>query len=137
MRATTHPTAALDQAMAIQHRMDGAFGGNFDSGKPADQALPDLARAPTGMLALHVQDVVLHLKGKLVGVSIGTTAPVGQPLNPTLLIAIENFVAGLARRSVTYVSGRSIFCTLKIGSKGFLYAGVRFTSSVAQFKSTI
>ena len=47
---------------------------------------------PDGVLALHVQDVVLHLEGKLIRVAIGTPAPVGQPLNPALLSRCDQFV---------------------------------------------
>jgi hypothetical protein len=46
---------------------------------------------------LQVQDKVFHLKGKLVGVAIGSATAVGQALNATVLIAVEDFVAGLAR----------------------------------------
>ena len=47
VRAVARPAHALDQAMAIEHGMDGAFGGNPDiAGEPADQQLADLARAP-------------------------------------------------------------------------------------------
>jgi len=35
--------AALHQAMTIQHRMDGAFGGDGDSGESAEEALANLA----------------------------------------------------------------------------------------------
>jgi DNA-binding winged helix-turn-helix (wHTH) protein len=35
-----------------------------------DGALSNLPRAPTGVLALHVQDVVLHLERKLMGIAI-------------------------------------------------------------------
>jgi hypothetical protein len=48
------------------------------------------------MLTLHIQDKVLHLKGKLVGIATGTAAPVGQPLNSAFLVAVEDLVAGLA-----------------------------------------
>jgi hypothetical protein len=71
--------------MAIQHRMDGALGWDGDPGESAEQALSNLAGTPDGVLALHVQDVVLHLEGKLIRVAIGTPAPVGQPLNPAFL----------------------------------------------------
>jgi hypothetical protein len=53
----THATAVLYQTMAIQHRMDGAFGGDFDPGEPATKALSDLAGTPTGVLALDLQDI--------------------------------------------------------------------------------
>src|SRR5260370_13154630 len=77
--------------------MDGAFGGDLDPGEPADQALSNLTSSPGAVLALHIQDKVLHLKGKLMGIPIGTTASVGQPLNSTFLVTIEDLVAGLAR----------------------------------------
>src|SRR5215469_14764226 len=93
---TTDAAAPLHQAVAIEHGMDGAFGRNGDAGEPADQTLADLARTPTGVLMLHAQDVVLHLKGEFIGVAIGTSAPVGQPLHPTFLVAIKDLVAGLA-----------------------------------------
>src|SRR5580704_2762097 len=51
-----------------------------------------LRAPPAGVLTLHVQDKVLHLKGKLVGIPIGTAAPVRQPLNAAFLIAVEDFV---------------------------------------------
>jgi hypothetical protein len=49
------------------------------------------------MLVLYVHDEVLDLKRKLIGVAVGTPASVGQPLNATFLVAIENLVARLAR----------------------------------------
>ena len=76
--------------------MDGAFGRKLDIGKAAEQALANLPRTPAGMRVLHVQDVVLHLKGKLMSVAIGTAVPVGEPLHTALLIAIDDPVAGLA-----------------------------------------
>ena len=83
--------------MAIEHGMDGAFGGKWDVGEAAQQSLADFPSAPTGMLTLHIQDVVLHLKGQLIGIAIGTSASVGEPVNAAFLIAIEDLVAGLAR----------------------------------------
>ena len=72
------------------------FGGDFDPGEPATEALSDLAGAPTGVLALDVQDIVLDLKGQLMGISNGTPAPVGQPLHPAFLVTIEYLVTRLA-----------------------------------------
>src|SRR5919201_1190430 len=48
------------------------------------------------MLMLHIQNVVFHLKRKLVGIAIGTATAVGQPVNAAFLIAIKDLVAGLA-----------------------------------------
>jgi hypothetical protein len=38
----------------------------------------------------------LHLKGKLMGIAIGTAASVGQPFDPAILVTIKDLVAGLA-----------------------------------------
>src|ERR1041385_1061205 len=94
-----HPTTPLHQPMAIEHRVDGALGGDGYSGEPASQALADFASAPTGMLTPHIQNVVLDLKRKLVGVTIGASVSIGESLNPAFLVAIEDFVAGFARNS--------------------------------------
>src|SRR5215469_5338969 len=76
--------------------MDGTFGRDFDTGEPAHQALADFASSPAGMLALHVEDVVLYLKRQVIGIAIGAAAAIGQPFHPALLVAIENFIAGFA-----------------------------------------
>src|SRR5438309_7126275 len=82
--------------MAIEHGMDGAFGRNGNIGESPKQALANFSRAPGGVLAFYVQDEILHLKGKLVGVAVGAAAPVRQSLNTAILIAIKNLVTGLA-----------------------------------------
>src|SRR5882724_8344329 len=89
-------TATLHQAMAIQHGMDGALRWNLDTGEPANQALSDFPSTPGGVLALHVQNIVLKLKRKLPAIAIGPPTTVGQPLNAAGLVAIEDLVAGLA-----------------------------------------
>src|SRR6202040_2319007 len=91
--------AALDQSVAIQQRMDGALGRDGDAGESPDQALADLTGAPRGVFALHVQDKVFHLKGKLMSIAIGTAASVRQPLNTAFLVAIEDLIAGFARNA--------------------------------------
>src|SRR5258706_397610 len=60
-------------------------------------ALANLAGTPGRVLALHVQDEVFHLEGKLMRIAVGPSAAVRQPLHPTLLVATEDFVACLAR----------------------------------------
>ena len=76
--------------------MDGAFGRDGNTGESADQTFADFAGAPAGVFALHVQDEIFHLKGKLVGIAIGTSASLDEPLNPAFLITIEDLVTGLA-----------------------------------------
>jgi hypothetical protein len=60
--------------MTIQHRMDRAFGGELDTRESPRQALSNLASTPAGMLALYVENVVLHLKRELIGIPIRTPA---------------------------------------------------------------
>src|SRR5215469_2769772 len=97
MCTTPRASAALHQTIAIQDGVDGAFGRDRNPGEAAQQAFADFASSPTGVLALHVQDVVLDLKGKLVGIAIGTSAAIGQAVNAAFLITIKDLIAGLAR----------------------------------------
>jgi hypothetical protein len=60
-----------------------------------DQALANFASTPAGVLLFHIQEKVLHLERRLVGVAIGRPASVGEPVNATFLIAIDDLVAGL------------------------------------------
>src|ERR1700739_2938104 len=92
---TTHPTAALHQAEAIQHRVDGALGRHRNTREPAKQTLTDFTRTPAGVLPLDVQNVVLYLERKLVGIAIRTPASVREPLNTAFLVTIEDLVARL------------------------------------------
>ena len=50
------------QAVAIQHRRNGAFVGDLDAGKSADETLTDFAGTPTTVLAFHVENKIFHLK---------------------------------------------------------------------------
>ncbi len=131
MSAPTHPTAALHQAAAIQHRMDGTFRRDGNTGEPAQQALTDFAGTPAGVLVLYIQDEVFDLERKLVGVAIWTSASVREPLHAAFLITIEDLIAGLAGdaklntpskasfppllrgESVTYVSGTMCYLCLR------------------------
>jgi len=69
----------------------------WNSGESAPEALANLAGTPAGVLALHVQDEVFHLEGKLIRIAVGSSLRSVNPLHPTLLVATEDLVAGLAR----------------------------------------
>jgi hypothetical protein len=96
LSTATQSTAAFDQAMAIQHGMDGTFGRAGNSGESAQQALTDFASTPAGVLVLYVQDEVFDLERKLVGIAIRSSASVREPLHTAFLITIEDLIAGLA-----------------------------------------
>ncbi len=96
-RAVARPAAALDQAVAIENRMDGAFGRNPDIAiEPPDQQFADLARAPVRLLGLEPDNQALDLLRQLVGIAHRPPRAIAQGLKPVLLVAIENLVAGLA-----------------------------------------
>src|SRR5215470_7130458 len=95
LRAPSGSAAALNQAMAIEQRMDGTVGRNFDPRKSADQPLANLSSTPGGVLVLQVQDVILYLEGQLVRIVMGTPASICEPLNAAFLITIEDLVTRL------------------------------------------
>ncbi len=96
-RAVARPAAAPDQAVAIEHRVDGAFGWNPDSAvEPPDQQLADLARTPMRLLGLETDNQALDLGRQLVGVAHRPSGAIVERLEAVLLVALENLVAGLA-----------------------------------------
>jgi len=67
-RAVARPAGASDQAVAIEHRVDGALGRNPDIAvEPPDQQLADLARTPMWLLGLQADNQGLDLGRQLVG----------------------------------------------------------------------
>src|SRR5260221_3686099 len=71
--------SALDQAVAIEHGVDGAAGRNLHlTGKATQQAFADLARAPVRLFPFEIQDGGLYLLRQLVGVTPGPAGTVGQ-----------------------------------------------------------
>ena len=90
--------AALHQPVAFEHGMNRALGGDPDVAvEPSDQQLTDLARAPMRLLALQPYDQALNLLRQLIGIAHRPARAIAQGLEPVLLVAIENLVAGLAR----------------------------------------
>src|SRR5262245_46949361 len=85
VRTATHPAAALCWAMSMLHGVDSALGREEDAGEAAPETLANLAGTPARVLALHIQDEVLHLEGKLVGVVKWPPTSVGQPLKWSVL----------------------------------------------------
>src|SRR3954470_13031441 len=67
-RAVARPAATLDQAVAIENRMDGALGRYSDiAAEPPDQELANLTRAPVRLLGLQPDNQALNLLRQLVG----------------------------------------------------------------------
>src|SRR5713101_2871091 len=87
--------------MAIEHRMDGALGRDGNSGESAQEALANLAGTPGRVFALHVQDEVFHLEGKLMRIAVGPSAAVRQPLHPHTPGSGRRFCSPSCARSQT------------------------------------
>jgi len=88
-RTVARAAAALDQAMAIENRMDRALGRNPDIAiEPPDQELPDLAGTPVRLLGLQPDNQPLDLLRQLVGVAHRPARSVAEGGQPMLFIAV-------------------------------------------------
>ena len=95
--AASRAAHAADQAVAIEHGVDGALRGDAQvAGQPADQQLANLARAPMRLAALEADDQPLDLRRELVGVADRPAGSVGEGCAALVLVAGEEFVAGFA-----------------------------------------
>jgi hypothetical protein len=89
---------ASDQAVAVEHGVDGALGRHAKVAvEPAHQEFADLARTPVRLAALAFDDQGLDLRRQLVGIADRAPRAVTQGFQPVLLVATEDLVAGLAR----------------------------------------
>ena len=78
--------------------MDGASGRDADVAvQPSDQQFADLACAPMRLVLFETDDEALDLRRQLVGIAHRPARSVRQGLEAMLLIAVEDFVAGLPR----------------------------------------
>src|SRR5581483_3893191 len=92
------PAAPLDQAMAVEDRMNCALGRHPDVAvEPSHQELADLARPPVRLLGLELDDQSLQLLREMIGITHRPSRAVAERLQAVFLVAIENLVAGLAR----------------------------------------
>src|SRR5947209_5699628 len=87
----TFPACAFDQAVTVEHGMDGTFGGDPDvAGQPADEKIADFAGAPMRFVALGVDDEALDPLRELVGIAHRSTRSIGEGFEAMLLVAVEN-----------------------------------------------
>src|SRR6202008_1717125 len=89
---------ALDQAMAIEHGINGSFGRNPDIAcQPPEQELADLACAPMRLFPFEGDNQALDLLGQLVGITHWSPRAIAESLTTMLPVAVENLVAGFTR----------------------------------------
>ena len=78
--------------------MHGAPGRDPDvSGKPPDKEFPDLPGAPVRLVLFQAHDHALNRLGQLVCIAHRPARAVGQRLEPLILVAVVNLIAGLSR----------------------------------------
>jgi hypothetical protein len=62
----------------------------------APQPFTDLRSTPVRPFPLEPDDLLLDLERQLVGVTVRSAAPIGQPLKAAILVTVEDLVASLA-----------------------------------------
>ena len=83
--------------MAIEHRVHRADRRQLDVAMQPPQLLADLRGAPARPFALQLHDQLLDLERQLIGLPVRPAAAIGQAVQPAVLVALEDLVAGLAR----------------------------------------
>ena len=84
------PAAVADQAVPIQHGVYRADRGGLGVRVPPSQLLANPWCAPTGVVALDLQDQPFDMKRQPVGVPIGSAAAVVQALDAAILVALRS-----------------------------------------------
>ena len=86
-RSVTRPAHALNQAMPIENRMNGALRRHPDIAiQSADQKLANLARSPVRLIALGGDDQAFDLLRQLVGIPHGPARTIVQGLLAVLFV---------------------------------------------------
>src|SRR5689334_3399346 len=87
-----------DQAMPIEHGMNGAAGRHFDRmRKASQQPFANLARAPVRLFLFGRPNGCLDGFRQLVGVTEWAASAIAQTLQTRLLITLHNLVSSLPR----------------------------------------
>jgi hypothetical protein len=133
LRTVAPAFAVLDQTVAIEDGMDRADRRRVDVGIKPLQPIPDLGRAPTGLVVLEAHDQRLDLKGQLIGLAIRSSRPVGQRLEATFLVAPENLVACLAGNAELPAQTRHLLPVQRPGNElqPFIHRVTRFPGHLA------
>src|SRR5579883_1933760 len=87
-----------DQAMPVEHGMNGAAGRYFYGVRESpQQAFANLARAPVRLFLFRRDNGRLDRSGQLIGVAKGSASAIAQSFDAALLIPLKDLVSGLAR----------------------------------------
>src|SRR5262249_862750 len=110
-------TAVIDEAVAEEHRVDRADRRGLNLVVRAAQPFADLGRTPTWPLTLELNDQLLDLEGQPIGVPVRSAAAVGESVEPPVLVALEDLVAGLARDIEVATDGGHLLAVEQAGDE--------------------
>jgi hypothetical protein len=109
--------SAVDQAVAVEHGMNGADRRGSDHRELAGQFIADLLCAPGGMLALDAEDGALDLVGQAVGLPVGCPAAVVERVQTELPVAVKDLVASNPGNAELTAQGRHPLAFQETGNK--------------------
>src|SRR5512138_1092291 len=107
----------VHEAVAIQHRVDRADGWQMRAGELLPELFADLGRAPTRILPLQAHDRGFDGRWQPIRLPVRSMAPIAEGLNPTILVAVEDLVAGLPGNPELGAQRRHLLALEQAGDK--------------------
>ena len=116
-RAAAPPAAMVHQAIAIEHGVDRADGGQLRSRELLPELLADLRRAPAGILPLQADDRGFNRRRQPIRLPVRPVAPIAEGLDPAIFVTVVDLVAGLARNPELGAQRRHLLALEQAGDK--------------------
>ena len=111
------PAPMAHQAVAIEHGVDRADGRQVRAGELLPELFADLGRAPARILPLQAHDRGLDGRRQPIRLPVRAVAPIAEGLDPAVLVAVEDLVAGLARNPELGAQRRHLLALEQAGDK--------------------
>ena len=105
------------QVVAIEHGMDRADGRQVRAGELLPELFADLGRAPARILPLQAHDRRFNGRRQPIRLPVRAVAPIAEGLDPAVLVAVEDLVAGLARNPELGAQRRHLLALEQAGDK--------------------
>src|SRR5690349_20173046 len=107
----------LYQMIAIEHCVDGADGWQVRPRELLSKLLADLRRAPTGIFPLQTDDRRFNRCRQPIRLPVRAVAAIAEGLDPAVLVAVEDLVAGLPRNPERSAQRRHLLALEQAGDK--------------------